>query len=616
MSQVQQVKEANNIVDVIGQRFELKNAGINYKGLCPFHGEKTPSFFVNEQLQRYRCFGCGASGDVFNFLQEYEGMTFVEALEYLADQAGIKLEKYQRSSLDDEHDRLLEILNLAGEYYHYLLTKHRVAENAREYLKKRKISQESIRLFKLGYAVNSWDGLLKFLHSKKKFSQEDILKTGLVIKNKTGRHYDRFRGRVMFPLKNHRGQIVGFAGRVLEKDAKEAKYLNTPETSLYHKSKMLFGYSELFNEIKKKQAVIVCEGEMDVIASSQNHVNHIVAIKGSALTQEQIKLFARVAKKVILALDTDNAGIKASQRAIGLMADSNLDLRVIDVNYQAREHGLEAGLSKKELASLPVFKDGGELIEYSGALWREVSKHSESVFDFLIRISAQRHDPHTIEGKRAILEELAEAISAITHAVEQDFYIQKIAKLIEVKAEFVRSDLLKIASQNQLNFSAPDQTNKKVDLEKLPHQQKLEQYLLFLSFHLPSAELLAKLDELLSLSWQTTGAKAVLDKLNSQRQHYDFKKLANALEEDLKALLMDWYLSPKYFAILEDLAVADEWQNIYQQLSKIKIQEEVKHLTQKISSLDKLSNKTPDQEQALEQALAQLSKLHAKLKNS
>lgn len=614
MSQVKQVKDSINIVDVIGQRLELKNAGINYKGLCPFHGERTPSFFVNEQLQRYRCFGCGASGDVFNFLEEYEGMTFVEALEYLAQEAGIKLEQYQRSSLDDEHDRLLEILELAAQYYHYLLTKHSVGKKAKDYLKNRRFSNESIKLFKLGYAVNSWDGLLKFLHFKKKFSKEDILKTGLVIRNQTGRYYDRFRGRVMFPLRNHRGQVVGFSGRVLQKDAKEAKYLNTPETSLYHKSKMLFGYSELFSEIKKKQAVIVCEGEADVILSSQNHVNHIVAIKGSALTQDQIKLFSRVAKKVILALDTDNAGIKASQRAIKLMAETNLDLRVIDVNYQAKEHALEAGLSKKELEQLPKFKDIGELIEYNGALWREVSKHTESVFDFLIRISAAKHDIKTIEGKTEILEDLAEPIADIAHAVEQDFYIKKIAKLIDVKPEFVRSDLIKIANKNKLNFETKAKPKTEED-QNLPHQQKLEQYLLFLSFHLKDKALLSKLDQLLELSWQITAAKLIFEKLTQQKSKYDFKKLADSLDEDLKALLMDWYLSPKYFVSLEDLDLEAEWQNTYEQLQKIQLKEQIKVLSKEIAQLDKIANKSSPQEEKLENLLLKLSAFHARLKN-
>lgn len=612
MSQVKQIKEAVSIVDIIGQRLDLKSSGSNYRALCPFHNEKTPSFFVNEQFQRYRCFGCGASGDVFNFLEAYEGMTFVEALEYLANQAGIKLDRYHKSSQDEERERLLEILNLAADYYHYLLTKHRVGQRARDYLTHRKIHQDSIKLFKLAYAANNWDGLLNFLHHKKKYSKEDILKTGLIIRNKSGRFYDRFRGRIMFPLKNHRGQVVGFSGRVLEKNVKEAKYINTPETLLYHKSKMLYGFSEHFAQIKKQKQVIVCEGEFDVIASSQNHVDHIVAIKGSALTTEQIKLFERAAKKVLLCLDTDQAGITASKRAIGLMRDSSLELRIIDVNHGAKLYAAPAGLSKAEQKKLPRFKDAGELIESYPKLWREVVKHSESIYEFLIRISTASNDPAAIEGKRAILEDLAEVLMAIPHAVEQDFYIKKIAKILDVKPEFVRADLQQIASKNKAGVVLKKKVNKPT---KLSLREKLEQYLLFLTFHLPSADLLNKLADLQKFNWQIAGVKQVFVQLAKVQENFQFNKFTASLSEDLKTQLMDWYLLPKYFNNLDNLNLKIEWQNTFVKLQKILLRRQAEELDKTINKLDALASKSSEQETKFNQALQELAKIHARLKN-
>ncbi|OGJ41036.1 MAG: DNA primase, partial [Candidatus Pacebacteria bacterium RIFOXYC1_FULL_39_21] len=337
MSQVQQVKDATDIVQLISERVKLVRSGSSYKGLCPFHSEKSPSFFVSEQIQRYRCFGCGETGDVYDFLQKYDGLTFAESLQHLADRAGIKLKDYQRTPEDDLRERLLEILHLTKEYYHYLLTEHKQGESARKYLKERKINSASIELFQMGFAPSGWDGLIKYLHHKKKYSLDDLQQAGLIIRGGGGRFYDRFRGRIMFPLKDHRGRVVGFSGRLLDAEPKEAKYINSPETLLYHKSRLLYGFKELLSEIQKQEAVIVVEGEFDVISSAQNHVNHIVAIKGSALTSEQVKLLARIVKKIILSLDADNAGVEATKRAIEVIGDTDIELRVIDLST------LEAG---------------------------------------------------------------------------------------------------------------------------------------------------------------------------------------------------------------------------------------------------------------------------------
>lgn len=587
MSQVQQVKDANDIIQVIGERIKLQRSGSSYKAPCPFHSEKTPSFFVSDQLQRYRCFGCGETGDVLDFLQKYEAMSFAEALKYLADQAGIQLQEFQKTSEDDLKERLLAILNLAKEYYHYLLTSHSVAQIARDYLKDRNTTQESINLFQLGYSMDSWDGLVKYLHHKKKYPLEEIEQTGLIIKGKGGRYYDRFRSRVMFPLKDHRGQVVGFSGRILDKDAKEAKYINTPETLLYHKSKMLFGYKELMNEIKKKDEVIVVEGEFDVISSAQAHVNNIVAIKGSALTQDQVKLLARIAKRILLCLDADEAGIKATKRAIEVVGDTDVELRVLDLS------SVEGGA-----------KDVDELARHSAKTWRELDKQHISVYEFLLRFSLRKNDPNTPEGKREIIKEVGPVFAQITHAVEKDFYINKLANTLKVKPEVIKQDLQSIHD----NLPVPSLAEpKKVTKEQVDRQQSLEKYLLFLLFE--SAQFEQHLAELKDLDWKTPGLTEIISHLSALKitSKPVIKKVVTGLAEDLKQLIFDIIYDPQFSSLKENLNFAEEWSRSLVTLKKEQARTAIKNLQERLQELDRKAEKTETEETEFNDLLRQIA---------
>lgn len=587
MSQVQQVKDATDIIQVIGERIKLQRSGSSYKAPCPFHSEKTPSFFVSDQLQRYRCFGCGETGDVLDFLQKYEAMSFAEALKYLADQAGIQLKEFQRTSDDDLRERLLAILNLAKEYYHYLLTSHSVGEKARKYLKERSITQESVKLFNLGYSMTSWDGLVKYLHHKKKFPLEEIEQTGLIIRGRGGRYYDRFRGRVMFPLKDHRGRVVGFSGRLLEKDAKEAKYINTPETKLYHKSKMLFGYKELLSEIKKKGEVIVVEGEFDVISSSQNHVNNIVAIKGSALTNEQVKLLARIAKKILLCLDADEAGIKATKRAIEVVGETDIELRVIDLS------ALEGGA-----------KDVDELARHSPKVWRELDNQSISVYEFLLRFSLRKNDPTKPEGKREIIKEVGPVFASIAHAVEKDFYIKKLAETLKVKQDVVKQDLQKIKQNLPLEEEKPVV---KADEKKQSRQESLERYLIFLLFS--SNNFSDKLKLIDDFEWQTPGLTELIHHFSKLelKLKVDLKKISNGLAEDLKQLVFDIVYDPEFTSLNEQINFEDEWLKIFPLLKKEGARTAIKLLQARIKELDRKSEKTPQEEDEFNKLLRKIA---------
>ena len=605
MSQIQEVKDANNIVEIVGEKIDLRPSGSSFKARCPFHSEKTPSFFVHPEMQRYRCFGCGATGDVLDFLQNYDGMTFYEALKYLADRASITLKDFNRTSEDEEREQLLGILNLAKEYYHYLLTQHEAGKPALAYLKERGTNSQSIKLFNLGYSLSSWDGLIKYLHQKKKYPLELIAKTGLIIKGKGGRYYDRFRGRLMFPLKNHRGQVVGFSGRLLTAQAKEAKYINSPETSLYHKSKLLYGYSELFREIRKANKVVVVEGEFDVISSAQAHVNNVVAIKGSALTADQVDLLARVSDSVILAFDADEAGINACKRAITLMKDKDIDLRVIDFP------------ALHQLATAKDLKDPDDFARQEPKLWRQAVDQAISIYSFLLNTTLAHYDAETPDGKRKIIDELAPIINGIDHLVEKEFYLQKLSEKLNVKLGLIKEDIARVAEKKNkkttvVKVKPPIEPNKQ---KAKSHQEIMEEYLLFLLFHLEKDAFEEGVNNIIGLKWQTPGLSNIVDILSRELKNFDLEKFSKRLAEDLKAILMEILLNPEFEKNIKNTTPKKEWQRVLEQVKKNIVHSEIEAINQEINELDKKNQRTKDEEQRLDQLLEQIVQMQRQLKS-
>ncbi len=600
MSQIKEIKEASNIVEIIAEKIKLENSGVNFKACCPFHNEKTPSFFVNPGLQRYRCFGCGANGDVLDFLQNFEGITFYEALKTLADRAGIQLKEFQKSQEDEEREKLLEIMSFAKEYYHYLLTKHEVGQVGRDYLKNRGTSNESIKIFQLGFATSAWDSLLKYLHHKKKFSLNLIEKTGLIIKGKSGHYYDRFRERLIFPLKNHRGQVVGFSGRLLSQSPKEAKYINSPETLLYHKSQMLYGYSELFREIKKKEQVVVVEGEFDMISSTQAHVNHVVAIKGSALTSEQVNLLSRVAKTIILALDADEAGIKATERAIGIVKAKGIDLRVIDLKHL------------DFLSAADQVKDPDELAKEKPKLWRQAVESAVSVYEFLFNHALDIYDPQSADGKRKIINRLAPILENIDHLVEKEFYIQKLSAALNVKESLLKADLKKFG-QKKNDLPVAKTSEIPVNTVKT-YQERNEEYLLFLLFSFSGDLIKEKAKALSTFVFLSAGFKTIIEKLLLFKGSFDLQKFANLLAEDLKKILMDVLLSPDYEKNLQTDDLEKEWQIILSKVKKESLRQEIVLINEEISRLDSSLKRTETEEKKLDQLLSLIIQKQAAVK--
>jgi DNA primase len=408
-SQIEEIKSKVDIVNIIGEHVKLTKAGSNFRGLCPFHQEKSPSFMVSEELQIYKCFGCGEGGDVFTFLEKYEGMEFPEALKYLAEKADVKL--VSSASQDNSKEILYEINALAAKFYNFLLVSHPVGKVALNYLKEeRKINENLIKTFNIGFAPLNKNVLTDFLVKKKKFKLKDIEKAGLIsLKNNI---YERFNGRIIFPISDHRGNVIAFAGRQLPPgNPRSGKYINSPETPIYHKSNSLYGLNLTKDSIKKSGFVVVVEGEVDLISSFAVGIKNIVAIKGSAFTDGQASLLSRYTKEVVLALDTDFAGVAASIRGIKILEDAGFNVRV---------------------AVLGIYKDPDEAARGNPEFFKDKIDKAIPVWDFIIDSVVNKYNKETATGKKSISHELTPILAGINNKIVQEHYINKLAKLLEV----------------------------------------------------------------------------------------------------------------------------------------------------------------------------------------
>ncbi|MBI4062341.1 DNA primase [Candidatus Gottesmanbacteria bacterium] len=436
MSDIDEVKSRLNIVDIIGARVPLKKLGRHFKALCPFHNEKTPSFIVSPERQIWKCFGCGKGGSVIDFVMEYEHMDFVEALSELAEKAGVKLERRSADTPEAKRkEQLYAVNHLASEYYQYILTNHALGEKARQYLKHRGVTDKTIKTFALGYSPNSWDALSKFLR-KKGYESKLLEQAGLLVASPRG-GYDRFRGRVIFTLKDHRGNVVGFSGRLLDPDAKEAKYINTSETPVYNKSAVLYGLDVMRDAIQKANEAILMEGEFDVISSFQAGISNVIAIKGSALTEGHVRLLRRYTERVIFALDSDVAGDAAARRGIEIADRAGLDMRVL---------------------ILPTGKDPDSAVRENPGLVKKALSEAIPIYDYFISSALKRYDLQTPFGKRKISDELLPVLGGIENIIVQSHYIKKLAGVLDTSIEAISEGIAKAAKVRQRPSDSTDQT--------------------------------------------------------------------------------------------------------------------------------------------------------------
>ncbi len=445
--QVEEIKQKNNIVDIVASYVNLKKVGRHHKGNCPFHSEKTPSFLVNEELNLYKCFGCGAGGDVIKFLMEIEGMTFIDALERLAERVGVKL---VRSGFGKEKkDELYEVMSLAAKYYNWLLVSGKSGELAREYLKSRKISDKIVAYYNLGFSLNKWDGLINYLTKKKNYNLETLEKVGLVVKKQGGGYYDKFRGRLMFPLQDSAGRVVGFTARVLPGIAKEdePKYINTQETEIYHKGKMLYGFYQAKQAIREKKRVVLVEGQMDQIGSFMAGVSETVAVGGTGITEDQIEMIGRLTDKIYISLDADNAGYVAMKRSVELSEKRGLSIKVVQ---------LEGG------------KDPGEIAEKSPQKWKSLIDDAVDVYEFVLEKALKENSIVNPESINKILMEVVPFFAKIENVVIREVWAKRLAEKIGVSLSSVLAEIDKSRTGKKVGFVKTEvETEKTTKVDKL-----------------------------------------------------------------------------------------------------------------------------------------------------
>ena len=429
-SPIDEIKSRLDIVEVIKGYIKIDKAGANYRSVCPFHGEKSPSFFISSVKQIWHCFGsCSEGGDMFKFVMKIEGIEFGDALRILAQKAGIELKSQSREmiQLKTEKSRLYDIANLASTFFETQLWQSEMGNKAKDYLLARKMTEKSMKEWKIGYAPDTWQGLSSFL-SNRGYSDSEIERVGLILKSSKERYYDRFRGRIIFPIFDLTSSVVGFGGRIFKQTkrydgADEAKYINSPSTVLYDKSRMLYGLHKSGIEIRKNDRCVLTEGYMDVIMSYQAGVENVVSTSGTALTVYQLKILKRYTDNLHTAFDMDLAGSSATKRGIDLAQEEGFNIKIV---------------------SLPEGKDPADVASEDPEKLISLIDQAKSIHDFYFETTLSLYDKNTIDGKRDISKILLPVISKIPNKIEQSVWIQRMASELSVGETDVMEELNKI----------------------------------------------------------------------------------------------------------------------------------------------------------------------------
>ena len=421
-STIEKIKDRLNIVDVVSQYIKLEKAGNNLKAKCPFHNEKTPSFFVSPIRNSYYCFGCNASGDIFSFVENFEGVDFMGALKILGEKSGVPI-VFEKKTVKDERFCLYNIMEEACLFFEKNLQSDS-NNNIRKYLKKRGLDEETIKKWKVGYSASSWSGLYDYL--KKTFVVADIEKAGLIKKSeeKNDNYYDRFRDRIMFPILDGSGRIIAFSGRIFKEDGKNAKYINSPETPLFSKSKILYGYDKAKFAIRKLNFSIIVEGQMDLLASHYVGFVNTVAASGTALSVEQLNLLRRLSNNIVMAFDSDSAGLASSGKSAMLALSLGMDVKV---------------------ARLPFGEDPSSVILKDKNIWKDAIKNSKHLKIQQIVIPYIAKIPNKIDQAHFI------SITAARLGVSEDIVWEETYKILELENKNYNANYNNINSQNIFN---------------------------------------------------------------------------------------------------------------------------------------------------------------------
>ncbi|MFZ2192990.1 MAG: DNA primase [Candidatus Moraniibacteriota bacterium] len=450
---LEEIKNRLNIVDVLGGYLRLDKAGANYRALCPFHNEKSPSFMINEEKQIWHCFGCQKGGDIFSFVMEIEGMEFYDALKFLAERAGVELTK-SAPGVVEKKNRTLEILELATKFYEIQLWKGAGKSKIINYLEERGLDDKSIKEFRLGYAPKGWRNVLDFL-IKRGYKPEEISKTGLLVEKIRDKnnldYYDRFRDRIIFPICDYSGKVLGYSARVAPGgDESQAKYVNSPETEIYHKSKALYGIDKAKAEIRKEDFVLLVEGNMDVIASFQAGIKNVVAVSGTALTSTQLDILKRYTKNLKMLFDMDEAGEAATRKSIKLCFAKDISVQIVE---------------------LPFGKDAAEVARNKPQELLLAVKKAKSAMEYLFDKAFSRYDKNKVEDKKKISETLLEMIAEFTNEIEKSHWIKKIASELDVSEGVLTDELKKVRIGERIPAKVQTQVD---ELAQIADRQKID----------------------------------------------------------------------------------------------------------------------------------------------
>ena len=544
-SEIEEIKSRLNIVDVIGSYIKLEKAGINYRACCPFHSEKTPSFFVSPSRQLWHCFGgCNDGGDIFKFVMKIEGIEFVDALKLLAQRAGVELKTFSPDweKAKTKRQTLFDLSEKATSFFIFQLENSKTGKEAKEYLLKRGMKEETIKDWKLGYAPTAWQGLTDYLIGQG-FKREDIVEAGLAIQS--SKLFDRFRGRIMFPIFDLNSQVIGFTGRIFGENKDEAKYLNTPNTLLYDKSKALYGMNKAKMEIRKNDACVLVEGNVDCIMSHQSGVKNCIAVSGTALTPIHLGIIKRYSSNLILAFDMDMAGNNATKKGIDMAINNNFGVKVIGMS------------SKKDPADI-ILEEGSES-------WKKIIQEAKPINHFYFDLALKNKDINSIEDKKKIVSELLPIFKKIDNTIEQSYWIENLSNKLMIKEEDIRLEMDKVKIENN------DSNEKKVVIDNKKTRKKLlEEMILSLAIINPSMISSLSLEQMELISLEN---REVLSKLKINKEDFSGIDSYILLKSDLLKS--------------EEIDVLKEWKNCFSEIESLVKKEERKILVQEIKNKEK-----------------------------
>ena len=557
---IEEIKRKIDIVEFISSSVQLKRAGRNFKGNCPFHHEKTPSFVVSPDRQIWRCFGaCQDGGDIIAYVMKLENVTFYEALKELAHQAGVVIKNLDfEDKAWSEKEKLISVNNLAAKMYHYILLEHASGKLARKYLEKRGIGKKLMETFQLGYAPQSWDSLTTYL-KKKGHQESDIIKAGLALSGKNGKPYDRFRGRLMFPIINNRNVILGFSGRLLHDQEKQAKYVNTPETPLYHKRETLYGMNVAKDAIISEKSAILTEGEFDMISCYKNGIKNVVAIKGSAVTKDQLTLLKRFTQHIVLALDADFSGTETTKRAI--QDAEELDFRVDIIKFEN-------------------VKDPDEALKNDPVSFKKLLQKPIPIYNFIINASVDKHNIADPYEKGEILKEVFPFIENISNPIVFAYYIKNLAQQLVVDEEDVKRALFDFRKKRNVRTDYKQKFSP--TSEQIPRPDLLQKYVLavILQSEKPRTKLIKALKILNADDFFTPSYQDIMKQLEKKTSDiFDVKNFANNLSDPLKEVLDDIFL----FDISSDVFTDVNFTKMLYELKRYALKKKIHTLMQKDS---------------------------------